>query len=71
MDLIKQKTMEQGVDLQDLRDDIMETQRVEQAYGGRLGFAFGNKPEQNADSGSRDHESTITSKPCRGNRIRP
>ena len=48
MDLIKQKTMEQGVDLQDLRDDIMETQRVEQAYGGRLGFAFGNKPEQNA-----------------------
>jgi hypothetical protein len=48
MDLIKQKTMEQGVDLQDLRDDIMETQRVEQAYGGRLGYAFGNKPEQNA-----------------------
>jgi hypothetical protein len=43
MDLIKQKTMEQGVDLQDLRDDIMETQRVEQAYGGRLGYAFGNK----------------------------
>jgi len=48
MDLIKQKTVEQGVDLQDLRDDMMETQRVEQAYGGRLGFAFGNKPEQNA-----------------------
>jgi hypothetical protein len=47
MDLIKQKTMEQGVDLQDLRDDIMETQRVEQAYGGRLGYAFGS-PEQNA-----------------------
>jgi hypothetical protein len=43
MDLIKQKTMEQGVDLQDLRDDIMETQRVEQAYGGRLGYAFGTK----------------------------
>jgi hypothetical protein len=36
MDLIKQKTMEQGVDLQDLRDDIMETQRIEQAYGGRI-----------------------------------
>ena len=48
MDLIKQKTMEQGVDLKDLRDDIMETQRIEQAYGGRLGYAFGNKPEQNA-----------------------
>jgi hypothetical protein len=47
MDLIKQKTMEQGVDLQDLRDDIMETQRVEQAYGGRMGYAFGS-PEQNA-----------------------
>jgi hypothetical protein len=47
MDLIKQKTMEQGVDLQDLRDDIMETQRIEQAYGGRMGYAFGN-PEQNA-----------------------
>jgi len=48
MDLIKQKTMEQGVDLKDLRDDIMETQRIEQAYGGRMGYAFGNKPEQNA-----------------------
>jgi len=47
MDLIKQKTMEQGVDLKDLRDDIMETQRIEQAYGGRIGYAFGN-PEQNA-----------------------
>jgi hypothetical protein len=47
MDLIKQKTMEQGVDLQDLRDDIMETQRIEQAYGGRMGYAFGS-PEQNA-----------------------
>jgi hypothetical protein len=47
MDLIKQKTMEQGVDLQGLRDDIMETQRIEQAYGGRIGYAFGN-PEQNA-----------------------
>jgi hypothetical protein len=47
MDLVKQKTMEQGVDLQDLRDDIMETQRIEQAYGGRMGYAFGN-PEQNA-----------------------
>jgi hypothetical protein len=47
MDLIKQKTMEQGVDLKDLRDDIMETQRIEQAYGGRMGYAFGN-PEQNA-----------------------
>jgi hypothetical protein len=47
MDLIKQKTMEQGVDLQDLRDDIMETQRVEQAYGGRMGYAFGT-PENNA-----------------------
>jgi hypothetical protein len=47
MDLIKQKTMEQGVDLQGLRDDIMETQRIEQAYGGRMGYAFGN-PEQNA-----------------------
>jgi hypothetical protein len=46
MDLIKQKTMEQGVDLQDLRDDIMETQRVEQAYGGRLGYAFGNVVDQ-------------------------
>jgi hypothetical protein len=41
MDLIKQKTMEQGVDLQDLRDDIMETQRIEQAYGGRLGYQIG------------------------------
>jgi hypothetical protein len=38
MDLVKQKTMEQGVDLQDLRDDIMETQRIEQAYGGRMGY---------------------------------
>jgi hypothetical protein len=47
MDLVKQKTMEQGVDLQDLRDDIMETQRIEQAYGGRIGYAFGS-PEQNA-----------------------
>jgi hypothetical protein len=47
MDLVKQKTMEQGVDLQDLRDDIMETQRIEQAYGGRMGYAFGN-PKQNA-----------------------
>jgi hypothetical protein len=47
MDLVKQKTMEQGVDLQDLRDDIMETQRIEQAYGGRMQYAFGN-PEQNA-----------------------
>jgi hypothetical protein len=47
MDLVKQKTMEQGVDLQDLRDDIMETQRIEQAYGGRMGYAFGS-PEQNA-----------------------
>jgi hypothetical protein len=46
MDLIKQKTMEQGVDLQDLRDDMMETQRVEQAYGGRLGYAFGNVVDQ-------------------------
>jgi hypothetical protein len=41
MDLIKQKTMEQGVDLQDLRDDIMETQRIEQAYGGRIGYNEG------------------------------
>jgi hypothetical protein len=41
MDLIKQKTMEQGVDLQDLRDDIMETQRIEQAYGGRMGYNEG------------------------------
>jgi hypothetical protein len=41
MDLIKQKTMEQGVDLQDLRDDIMETQRIEQAYGGRIGYQIG------------------------------
>jgi hypothetical protein len=41
MDLVKQKTMEQGVDLQDLRDDIMETQRIEQAYGGRLGYQIG------------------------------
>jgi hypothetical protein len=47
MDLVKQKTMEQGVDLQNLRDDIMETQRIEQAYGGRMGYAFGS-PEQNA-----------------------
>jgi hypothetical protein len=47
MDLVKQKTMEQGVDLKDLRDDIMETQRIEQAYGGRIGYAFGS-PEQNA-----------------------
>jgi hypothetical protein len=46
MDLIKQKTMEQGVDLQDLRDDMMETQRVEQAYGGRLGYAFGDVVDQ-------------------------
>jgi hypothetical protein len=51
MDLVKQKTMEQGVDLQDLRDDIMETQRIEQAYGGRMGYAFGN-PEQNAINAS-------------------
>jgi hypothetical protein len=43
MDLIKQKTMEQGVDLQDLRDDIMETQRIEQAYGGRPEYAFGGR----------------------------
>jgi hypothetical protein len=41
MDLIKQKTMEQGVDLQGLRDDIMETQRIEQAYGGRMGYNEG------------------------------
>jgi hypothetical protein len=41
MDLIKQKTMEQGVDLQDLRDDIMETQRIEQAHGGRIGYNEG------------------------------
>ena len=41
MDLIKQKTMEQGVDLQNLRDDIMETQRIEQAYGGRIGYNEG------------------------------
>jgi hypothetical protein len=41
MDLVKQKTMEQGVDLQDLRDDIMETQRIEQAYGGRIGYNEG------------------------------
>jgi hypothetical protein len=41
MDLIKQKTMEQGVDLQGLRDDIMETQRIEQAYGGRIGYNEG------------------------------
>jgi hypothetical protein len=41
MDLVKQKTMEQGVDLQDLRDDIMETQRIEQAYGGRMGYNEG------------------------------
>jgi hypothetical protein len=33
--------MEQGVDLQDLRDDIMETQRIEQAYGGRIGYNEG------------------------------
>ena len=46
MDLIKQKTMEQGVDLKDLRDDIMETQRIEQAYGGRLGYAFGDVVDQ-------------------------
>ena len=46
MDLIKEKTMEQGVDLQDLRDDMMETQRVEQAYGGRLGYAFGDVVDQ-------------------------
>jgi hypothetical protein len=51
MDLIKQKTMEQGVDLKDLRDDIMETQRIEQAYGGRMGYAFGS-PEQNAINAS-------------------
>jgi hypothetical protein len=43
MDLVKQKTMEQGVDLKDLRDDIMETQRIEQAYGGRPGYAFGGR----------------------------
>jgi hypothetical protein len=43
MDLVKQKTMEQGVDLQDLRDDIMETQRIEQAYGGRPEYAFGGR----------------------------
>jgi hypothetical protein len=41
MDLVKQKTMEQGVDLQNLRDDIMETQRIEQAYGGRIGYNEG------------------------------
>jgi hypothetical protein len=41
MDLIKQKTMEQGIDLKDLRDDIMETQRIEQAYGGRIGYNEG------------------------------
>jgi hypothetical protein len=42
MDLVKQKTMEQGVDLQDLRDDIMETQRIEQAYGGRMQYGLGD-----------------------------
>jgi hypothetical protein len=42
MDLIKQKTMEQGVDLQGLRDDIMETQRIEQAYGGRMQYGLGD-----------------------------
>ena len=46
-DLIKQKTMEQGVDLKDLRDDIMETQKVEEmAYGGRPGYAFGDVVDQ-------------------------
>ena len=47
MDLIKQKTMEQGVDLQDLRNDIMETQKIEEmAYGGRPGYAFGDVVDQ-------------------------
>jgi hypothetical protein len=45
MDLIKEKTMEQGVDLKDLRDDMME--RAKEAYGGRIGYAFGT-PEDNA-----------------------
>jgi hypothetical protein len=48
MDLVKQKTMEQGVDLQDLRDDIMETQRIEQAYGGRMGYADGTSFQRKA-----------------------
>jgi hypothetical protein len=48
MNLIKEKTMEQGVDLKDLRDDIMETQKIEnRANGGRIGYAFGT-PEDNA-----------------------
>ena len=48
LDLIKEKTMEQGVDLKDLRDDIMETQTIEnRANGGRIGYAFGT-PEDNA-----------------------
>ena len=52
MDLIKQKTMEQGVDLQDLRDDIMETQRIEQAYGGRIGFFKGAQADARAGRGA-------------------
>jgi hypothetical protein len=48
MDLVKQKTMEQGVDLQGLRDDIMETQRIEQAYGGRMGYADGTSFQRKA-----------------------
>jgi hypothetical protein len=55
MDLIKQKTMEQGVDLQDLRDDIMETQRIEQAYGGRMQYGLGDLVR-----GSSDGLSTCT-----------
>lgn len=47
MQLVKEKTMEQGVDLKDLRDDIMETQKVEGlAYGGRPGYAFGDVVDQ-------------------------
>jgi hypothetical protein len=52
MDLVKQKTMEQGVDLQGLRDDIMETQRIEQAYGGRIGFFKGAQADARAGKGA-------------------
>ena len=44
LDLIKQKTMEQGVDLQDLRDDMME--RAKEAYGGRIMRAYGDVVDQ-------------------------
>ena len=44
LDLIKQKTKEQGVNLQDLRDDMME--RTKEAYGGRIMRAYGDVVDQ-------------------------